>query len=65
MEAALIFKIATIGISVAIVNMILAKLGRDEYVTLTTIAGIIVTLLVLINELNQLFSTIQSVFELQ
>ncbi len=61
----MIFKIATIGVSVAIVNMILAKLGRDEYVTLITIAGIIVTLLVLINELSNLFATIQSVFELQ
>ena len=64
MEVTLIFKIAAIGISVAVVNMILAKLGRDEYVTLTTLAGIIVTLLVLIDELSVLFSTIKTVFEL-
>ena len=64
MDVALIFKIATIGVSVAIVNLILSKLGRDEYVMLTTLAGIIATLLVLINELGTLFTTIQTVFEL-
>lgn len=65
MEATLIFKIAAIGIVVAIINMILSKLGRDEYVTLTTLAGIIVSILVLLDEINGLFSTIQTVFELQ
>ena len=65
MDVALIFKIAAIGITVAIVNMILSKLGRDEYVTLTTLAGIIVSILVLLGELSDLFSTIQTVFELQ
>jgi stage III sporulation protein AC len=65
MDVSLIFKVATIGIIVAIVNMILAKLGRDEYVTLTTLSGIIITILVLLNELSQLFSTIQTVFNFQ
>lgn len=65
MDVALIFKIATIGITVAVVNMILAKLGRDEYVTLTTLAGIIVSILVLLSELSNLFVTIKTVFELQ
>ncbi|MBQ8894250.1 MAG: stage III sporulation protein AC [Clostridia bacterium] len=65
MEVELIFKIAAVGIVVAVVNMILSKLGRDEYATLTTLAGIIIVLLVLLGEIHSLFSTIQSVFELK
>lgn len=65
MEVELIFKIAAVGIVVATVNMVLSKLGRDEYTTLTTLAGIIVVLLVLIGELSALFSTIQTVFEIK
>lgn len=65
MEVELIFKVAAVGIVVAVVNMILSKLGRDEYATLTTLAGIIVVLLVLLGEINSLFSTIHTVFELK
>ncbi len=61
----MIFKIAAVGILVAAVNMILSKLGREEYATLTTLAGVIIVLLVLLNEISALFSTIHSVFELQ
>ncbi len=65
MEVELIFKIAAVGIVVAIVNMVLSKLGRDEYATLTTLAGIIIVLLVLLGEINELFSTINTVFEMR
>jgi len=65
MDVELIFKIAAVGIIVAVINMILGKLGRDEYITLTTLAGIIIVLLVLLDELGGLLTTIQSVFELQ
>ena len=65
MDVELIFKIAAVGIVVAVVNMILSKLGRDEYSTLTTLAGIIIVLLVLLGEIGDLFSTIQTVFELR
>lgn len=64
MEVELIFKIAAVGIVVAVVNMVLAKLGRDEYSTLTTLAGIIIVLLVLLGEIGTLFSTIRAVFSL-
>ena len=60
----MIFKIAAVGIVVAVVNMILSKLGRDEYSTLTTLAGIIIVLLVLLGEVGTLFSTIRAVFDL-
>ncbi len=65
MEVELIFKIAAVGIIVAVVNMVLSKLGRDEYATLTTLAGIIIVLLVLMGEIRDLFSTINTVFELK
>ena len=65
MDVELIFKIAAVGIVVAVVNMILSKLGRDEYSTPTTLAGIIIVLLVLLGEIGDLFSTIHTVFELR
>ena len=64
MEMELIFKIATIGIIVAVVNMLLAKLGRDEYVMMITMAGIIIVVLLLLGEISNLFSTIKTVFNL-
>lgn len=65
MEVELIFKIAAIGIIVAVVNMVLSKLGRDEYATLTTLAGVILVLLVLLSKINDLFATISTVFDLK
>ena len=65
MEVELVFKIATVGIVVAMINMILNKFGRDEYSTLTTLAGVIVVLLVLLKEIGELFSTIDAVFKLK
>ena len=64
MEVELIFKIAAVGIVVAVVNMVLSKLGRDEYSTLTTLAGIIIVLLILLDKVSALFSAIRSVFDL-
>lgn len=61
----MIFKIAAIGIIVAVVNMVLSKLGRDEYATLTTLAGVIIVLLVLLSKISDLFATISTVFELK
>ncbi len=65
MEVELIFKIATVGIVVAVVNMVLSRLGKDEYSTLTTLAGVIIVLLVLIGEIKELFSMIETVFDLR
>jgi len=64
MEFELVFKIATIGISVAMVNMVLSRLGRDEYNSLTTLAGVIIVLLLLLGEIGKLFDTIGTVFDL-
>lgn len=64
MEIELIFKIAAIGVVVSVLNTVLSKLGRDEYATFTTLAGVMIVLLFLIGEIKELFLTIQSVFEL-
>lgn len=64
MEIELIFKIAAVGIMVAVVNMILSRLGRDEYSTFTTLAGVLIVLVVLLDKIKGLFTVIQSVFEL-
>ena len=58
----LIFKIAGIGIIVAILNPILTKAGRDEQATLVTLAGLILAMLVIAAEVRDLFSTLKSLF---
>lgn len=62
MNVELIFKIAAIGIIVAILNQLLAKSGRDEQATMVTLAGLVVVLLVIVQEIAYLFDTIKSVF---
>ncbi len=64
MEVDLIFKIAAIGILVAVLNQLLIRSGREEQAMLTTLAGLIVVMLMIINEIKVLFDTIKSVFGL-
>ncbi len=60
----LIFKVAAIGILVAVLNTLLVRAGRDDQAMMTTIAGLVVVLLMVIQEISNLFSTIQKVFGL-
>ena len=60
----LIFKVAAIGIIVAVLNMLLVRAGRDDQAMMTTIAGLIVVLLIVIQEISSLFDTIKNVFGL-
>jgi len=62
MSVDLIFRIAAIGIIVAVLNQLLAKSGRDEQAMLTTLAGLIVVLSLIVKEISGLFDTIKSVF---
>jgi stage III sporulation protein AC len=62
MDISLIIKVAGVGILVAVAAQILNKSGRDEQATFVTIAGIIVTLMLLINEIGALFDFVRSVF---
>ena len=62
MEVNFIFKIAAIGIIVAVLNTLLVRSGRDDQAMLTTLAGVIVVLMMLIPQIKELFSTVKSLF---
>lgn len=64
MEIDLIFKIAAIGIIVAVLNQVLIRSGREEQAMLTTLAGLIVVLTLVVREIGTLFSLVKSVFGL-
>jgi stage III sporulation protein AC len=60
----MIFKIAAIGIIVAVLNQVLIRSGSEEQAMMTTLAGLIAVLMMLIGEISNLFDTVKSVFEL-
>ena len=64
MDVDMIFKIAAVGIIVAVLNQVLIRSGREEQAMMTTLAGLIVVLMMLIGEISNLFSTVKSVFGL-
>lgn len=64
MDVDFIFQIAAIGIVVAVLNMLLQRSGREEQAMMTTIAGLIVVLMMIINQISTLFETIKDVFNL-
>ena len=64
MDVDLIFKIASIGIIVAVLNQVLIRAGREEQAMMTTLAGLIVVLMMIIQQISALFNTVKSVFGL-
>lgn len=62
MEVDLIFKIAAIGILVAVFNQLLVRSGREEQAMMTTLAGLIVVMMVLVQQISALFSLMKTVF---
>ncbi len=64
MDVDLIFKIAAIGIIVAVLNQVLIRSGREEQAMMTTLAGIIVVLTLIVTEISDLFRTVKSLFDL-
>ena len=64
MEIELIFKIAAIGSIVAVLNQLLMRSGREEQAMMTTLAGLIVVLMMMIREISSLFDVIKSSFGL-
>ena len=62
MDVDLIFKIAAVGIMVAVLNLLLSRAGRDEQALMTTIAGLVVVLIIIIQEISDLFSLIKDLF---
>ena len=63
MEVDLIFRVAGIGIVVAVLNQLLTRSGRDEQALLTTIAGLIVVLVIIVQQIGDLFDMIRSIFD--
>jgi stage III sporulation protein AC len=64
LEVDLIFRIAAIGIIVAVLDLVLRNANRPEQAIMTTLAGVIVVLMMMVNEINSLFETVKSVFGL-
>lgn len=64
MDVDLIFKIAAVGIIVAVLNQLLVRSGREEQAMLTTLAGLIVVLAMIVTQISELFATVKSVFGL-
>lgn len=64
MDVDLIFKIAAIGILVSVLNQVLARSGRDEQATMTTLAGLVVVLMMVVREISELFDLVKVLFGL-
>ena len=64
MEVDLIFKIAAVGILVAVLNILLTRSGRDEQALMTTIAALVVVLIVVVQKISELFELIKNLFQL-
>ena len=64
MDVDLIFKIAAVGILLAVVNQVLTRAGREEMAMLTTLAGIVIVLSIVVGMISDLFSTVKSAFGL-
>ena len=62
MDVQLIFKIAAVGIIVTILNQVLVRSGREEQATMTTLAGLVVVLMIVAQKIAQLFDLAQSLF---
>ena len=63
MEVGLIFKIAAVGILVAVLNQLLVRSGREEQAMMTTLAGLIVVMMLIVQKISELFALIQHVFD--
>ena len=64
MDVDLVFKIAAIGILVAVLNILLSRAGRDEQALMTTIAGLVVVLVLVIQKISELFALIKQLFSI-
>ena len=63
MDIDIIFKIAAIGIAIAVLDQVLKKAGKEEYAMLTTLAGVIVVLMLVIQMITEFFDTVRTFLE--
>ena len=64
MDISVVFQIAAVGILVAVLNLVLQRAGREEQAMMTTLAGLLVVLFWVIRYISQLFTEVQSIFNL-
>ena len=64
MDVDLIFKIAAIGILEAVLNLLLVRSGREEQAMMTTLAGLVVVLMMLVQQISDLFDLVKTLFSL-
>lgn len=64
MNVDLIFKIAAIGILISVLNQVLTRSGREEQATMTTLAGLVVVLMMVVQEISELFNLVKDLFGL-
>jgi stage III sporulation protein AC len=64
MEIDLVFKIAAIGIIVSILNQVLSRSGREEQATMTTLAGLVVVLMLIAQKIADLFELVKTLFDI-
>lgn len=64
MNIDMVFKIAAIGILVAVLSQVLERTGREDMATLTGVAGLVLVLIIVVNLIAQLFSSVKSIFDL-
>ena len=64
MDVDLIFKIAAVGILVAVRNLVLVRSGREEQAMMTTLAGLVVVLMMLVQQISDLFDLVKTLFSL-
>ena len=63
MDVDLVFKIAAVGILVSVLNQVLTRSGREEQATMTTLAGLIVVLMILAQKIAELFNLVKQLFQ--
>ena len=63
MDVDLIFKIAAIGIAIAVLNQILIRAGREEQAMMTTLAGIVIVLFLVVQMISEFFDTVKTLFQ--
>ena len=62
MDIDLIFKLAALGIIVSVLNILLSRSGREEQALMVTIAGLVLALIIVVQEIGELFSLIRRLF---
>ena len=64
MDVELVFKIAAVGILVSVLNQVLTRSGREEQATMTTLAGLIVVLMMVVQKISELFELVKTLIGL-